>query len=210
MRQGHRGANHPVKDLATGRVEITSQNHGFVVDRDTLPAGVEATHVSLFDGGLEGIRVAGKPVFGVQYHPEASPGPARQPLPVRPFRRRDGHLAAAHAETHGHRIHSRHRRRPDRHRPGVRVRLFRHPGLPGAGAGGLPRRAGELQPGDHHDRPRNRRRDLRRADHAGGRRAASSPARNPMRSCRRWAGRRDSTPPSRSPSRACWRCTESS
>ena len=75
MHHGHRGANHPVKDLATGRVEITSQNHGFVVVEDSLPKGVEMTHVSLFDGSLEGIRVEGKPVFSVQYHPEASPGP---------------------------------------------------------------------------------------------------------------------------------------
>jgi carbamoyl-phosphate synthase small subunit len=75
MARGHRGANHPVKNLATGTVEITSQNHGFVVDPDSLPPGVEATHVSLFDGSNEGLRVAGKPVFTVQYHPEASPGP---------------------------------------------------------------------------------------------------------------------------------------
>ena len=75
MHMGHRGANQPVKDLETGRVEITSQNHGFVVDRDSLPKGVVETHVSLFDGSLEGIRVDGKPVFSVQYHPEASPGP---------------------------------------------------------------------------------------------------------------------------------------
>ena len=75
MHMGHRGANQPVKDLETGRVEITSQNHGFVVDRDSLPKGVIETHVSLFDGSLEGIRVDGKPVFSVQYHPEASPGP---------------------------------------------------------------------------------------------------------------------------------------
>lgn len=75
MHLGHRGANQPVKDLETGKVEITSQNHGFVVDRDSLPAGVTETHTSLFDGSLEGIKLDGKPVFSVQYHPEASPGP---------------------------------------------------------------------------------------------------------------------------------------
>ena len=75
MHLGHRGANHPVKDLATGKVEITSQNHGFAVARDSLPPGVIETHVSLFDGSVEGLRVEGKPVFSVQYHPEASPGP---------------------------------------------------------------------------------------------------------------------------------------
>ncbi len=74
MEIGHRGANHPVKDLETGKVEITSQNHGFCVMPDSLPAGVEKTHVSLFDGTLEGLKVTGKPVFSVQYHPEASPG----------------------------------------------------------------------------------------------------------------------------------------
>ena len=72
---GHRGANHPVKDLETGRVEITSQNHGFEVMADSLPAGVTATHVSLFDGTLEGLAVDDRPIFSVQYHPEASPGP---------------------------------------------------------------------------------------------------------------------------------------
>ena len=72
---GHRGANHPVKELATGRVEITSQNHGFEVTLDSLPAGVTATHVSLFDGTLEGLAVDDRPIFSVQYHPEASPGP---------------------------------------------------------------------------------------------------------------------------------------
>jgi len=76
LARGHRGANQPVKDLATGRVEITSQNHGFAVDEASLPAGVKVTHVSLFDGSNEGIAVEGRPVFSVQYHPEASPGPA--------------------------------------------------------------------------------------------------------------------------------------
>ncbi len=75
MHQGHHGANHPVKDFATNKVEITSMNHGFAVDRDTLPAGLTETHVSLFDGSNCGIAVTGKPAFSVQYHPEASPGP---------------------------------------------------------------------------------------------------------------------------------------
>jgi carbamoyl-phosphate synthase small subunit len=75
MHLGHRGANHPVKDLKTGRVEITSQNHGFVVTRGSLPSGVIETHHSLFDGSIEGISLEGKAVFSVQYHPEASPGP---------------------------------------------------------------------------------------------------------------------------------------
>jgi carbamoyl-phosphate synthase small subunit len=75
MHHGHRGANHPVKELATGKVEITSQNHGFVVVTESLPANCEATHVSLFDGSNEGFRMTDRPVFAVQYHPEASPGP---------------------------------------------------------------------------------------------------------------------------------------
>jgi len=75
MHQGHHGANHPVKDLTTGKVEITSMNHGFAVDRASLPANAEETHVSLFDGSNCGIALKDKPVFSVQYHPEASPGP---------------------------------------------------------------------------------------------------------------------------------------
>ncbi len=72
---GHHGGNHPVKDLATGKVEITSQNHGFCVDLDSLKGRATCTHINLYDETVEGIRVDGKPVFGVQYHPEASPGP---------------------------------------------------------------------------------------------------------------------------------------
>ncbi len=75
MKFGHHGANHPVKDLETGKVEITSQNHGFAVRGDSLPDNVEVTHVSLFDGSLEGLAVRDRPVFSVQYHPEAAPGP---------------------------------------------------------------------------------------------------------------------------------------
>ncbi len=76
LERGHRGANQPVKDLATGKVEITSQNHGFAVDEKTLPAGVRVSHVSLFDGSNEGLVCEDRPAFSVQYHPEANPGPS--------------------------------------------------------------------------------------------------------------------------------------
>ena len=75
MEQGHHGANHPVKDLTTGKVEIVSMNHGFTVDQGSLPSGVTETHVSLFDRSNCGLAVAGKPIFSIQHHPEASPGP---------------------------------------------------------------------------------------------------------------------------------------
>ena len=75
MHQGHHGANHPVKDKTTGKVEITSMNHGFAVDPESLPGNAVETHVSLFDGSNCGIALTDRPAFSVQYHPEASPGP---------------------------------------------------------------------------------------------------------------------------------------
>jgi carbamoyl-phosphate synthase small subunit len=99
MHQGHHGANHPVKDYTTGKVEIVSMNHGFAVDSRSLPAGVEETHVSLFDGSNCGLRVSGKPVFSVQHHPEASPGPQDSHYLFRRFvnllRERNGEPALA-------------------------------------------------------------------------------------------------------------------
>ena len=94
MHQGHHGANHPVKDLGTGKVEITSMNHGFAVDRATLPANATETHVSLFDGSNCGIALKDKPVFSVQYHPGSVARPARQPLSVRAVRRDDAAAAS--------------------------------------------------------------------------------------------------------------------
>src|SRR5262249_52365876 len=75
MHQGHRGANHPAKDLTTGKAENVTMNHGIAVDRASMPKGVLETHVSLFDGSNCGLALEGRPVFSVQYHPEASPGP---------------------------------------------------------------------------------------------------------------------------------------
>jgi carbamoyl-phosphate synthase small subunit len=101
MEQGHRGANHPVKDFTTGKVEIVSMNHGFTVDGKTLPDGVKETHISLFDGSNCGLTVEGKPVFSVQYHPEASPGPQDSHYLFRRFinliRERKGEPALAEA-----------------------------------------------------------------------------------------------------------------
>ena len=75
MSQGHRGANHPVKNLKTGNIEITSQNHGFTVAKEDLPDSLAITHISLFDDTIEGLEVVNKPIFCVQYHPVSSPGP---------------------------------------------------------------------------------------------------------------------------------------
>jgi carbamoyl-phosphate synthase small subunit len=99
MHQGHHGANHPVRDHTTGKVEIVSMNHGFAVDSSSLPEGVEETHVSLFDGSNCGISLRGRPVFSVQHHPEASPGPQDSHYLFRRFanliRRRRGEPAIA-------------------------------------------------------------------------------------------------------------------
>ena len=92
LKFGHRGANQPVKYLETDRVEITSQNHGFCVDIDSLPNSVEVTHINLNDDTLEGIEHREYPIFSVQYHPEASPGPTRCKLSFLAFYKNDGLL----------------------------------------------------------------------------------------------------------------------
>ena len=98
MAQGHHGANHPVKDLETGKVEIVSMNHGFTVDRESLPSGVTETHVSLFDGTNCGIRVENRPIFSVQYHPEASPGPMDSHYLFTAFARRRERKRGTHGQ----------------------------------------------------------------------------------------------------------------
>ena len=182
---------------STGHVEITSQNHNFCVDPDSLaarspkyPPQPERRHV-------EGLRVAR--CAGVQraVPPRGRARPARQPLPVRRLRHDDGRPTAGDklpigaqgtgstglpepliepgwvwpdAQAHRHPLDPHHRLGADRHRPGVRVRLLRHAGVPRAQGRGLPGHPGQLEPGHDHDRPRLRRRHVRRADHLGGRR----------------------------------------
>ena len=194
---GHRGANHPVKDLTTGRVEITSQNHGFAVlgpgGAKTLPTdepvrwetdfgAAELTHINLYDRTVEGLALRDVPGATVQYHPEAGPGPhdalylfdrfieeirkagsvtsdeVDRPHQDAGLDARGATKAAAHAQAHRHPQDPHHRLRPDRHRPGGRVRLLRHAGMQGADGGGLRGRPRQLQPGDDHDRPGARRR----------------------------------------------------
>jgi anthranilate/para-aminobenzoate synthase component II len=170
MKFGHHGGNHPVQDLDSKRVMITSQNHGFAVDGATLPANLRATHVSLFDGSLQGIARTDVPAFSFQGHPEASPGPHDVAYLFDRFiaMMRD-HQANKHdkkkrdAQAYRPQIHPDHRRRPHRHRPGLRVRLFRRPGLQGAQGRGVPGHPGELQPGHHHDRSGDGGRHLHRA-----------------------------------------------
>ncbi|KFB69114.1 gamma-glutamyl-gamma-aminobutyrate hydrolase family protein [Candidatus Accumulibacter vicinus] len=100
MKFGHHGANHPVKDLQTGQVLITSQNHGFAVDADTLPANLLATHVSLFDGSLQGLARSDLPAFSFQGHPEASPGPHDIAYLFDRFVKMMQDEKAKHAQTH--------------------------------------------------------------------------------------------------------------
>ena len=165
MKFGHHGANHPVKDLDNGRVSITSQNHGFAVDEKTLPANLRATHVSLFDGTLQGLARTDKPAFCFQGHPEASPGPHDIGYLFDRFTGLMDQRRSKHAQAYRHQEHPHHRRRPDHHRPGLRVRLLRRAGLQGAARGGLQGHPDQQQPGDDHDRPGHGRRHLHRADH---------------------------------------------
>ena len=176
---GHHGGNHPVREIASGRVEITSQNHNFAVAADSLAGRATMTHVNLNDGVCEGMELTDGSAFSVQHHPEAGPGPHDSAYLFDRFaaligarasdRRldasspRQSEVLRADAEAHRHRVDPAHRFRTDRHRPGLRVRLLGHTGLPGAAPGGLPPHPRQLQPGHDHDGPRVRRRDLCRA-----------------------------------------------
>ena len=143
MKFGHHGANHPVLDKDTGQVLITSQNHGFAVDPASLPGELPRharVAVRRHAAGLHVHRQAGVLLPGTS---GSEPGPARRRLPVRPLREADG--KASNAQAHRHRIHPHHRRRPDHHRAGVRVRLLGRAGVQGAAGGGLPRHPRQQQ-----------------------------------------------------------------
>ena len=179
LKYGHRGINQPVMDRTTGKVEITAHNHGFAVDapldgRHRAPSSARPTvsHVCLNDDVVEGLELRDGErlvAFSVQYHPEAAAGPHDAAYLFDRFidlmadlhgqDERTDAQARRHQERPGHRL------RADRHRAGLRVRLLRHPGLPGAARGGAAGHPGQLQPGHDHDRPGVRRRHLRRADH---------------------------------------------
>ena len=193
----------PCKDLTTGAIEITSQNHNFAVAIDSLAGVADLTHVNLNDGVCEGLAARDANAFSVQHHPEAGPGPhdsrylftrfadrmvayrgGRIPncsvsgqtgrLRTVRIRPRTGRAAGAgsggrpDAAARRPPLDPRHRVGADRDRPGVRVRLLGHPGLPRAARGGLPRRPRQLEPGDDHDRPRLRRPHVHRAADARG------------------------------------------
>ena len=170
---------------ASGRSPATSRCAG----RPTS-APPQLSHINLYDRTVEGLTLLDVAGGTVQYHPEAGPGPERQPLPLRPLPRPDRARPPPDAAARRHPAHPHPRLGPDRHRPGGRVRLLRRAGLQGPQGGGLRGRARQLQPGDDHDRPRVRRRDVRRA--AAGRPGArrSSRASGPTRCCRRSAARR--------------------
>ena len=159
---GHRGANHPVLERATGRVLVTSQNHGFAVAPTEDRA---ATHESLYDGTVEGLAYPELRARSVQFHPEAGPGPARRVADPR----RAGSRRCALPRRDDLALDLPDRLRPDRDRPGLRVRLRRLPGAEGAARGRLPHDRRQLEPGDDHDRPRLRRPHLPRAARPRGR-----------------------------------------
>ena len=162
---GHHGANHPVRNLGTGRIEITSQNHGFSVREESLPEGVELTHRNLYDGTVEGIESRDLARLERPVPPRVEPGTTGLRLPVRRVRGEsprpdDGRVAFAASRRHHE--HPDRGLGPDRDRAGRRVRLLGNPGVPGVARRGLPRDPGQLQPRDDHDRSRGRRRHLRR------------------------------------------------
>ena len=213
---GHRGINQPVQDRAhrqgrDHRAQPRLRRRRAARPRRPTPSSARsrsATSASTTTWS-RACAPATRAAFSVQYHPEAAAGPHDAAYLFDRFvELLEG--TQLDAQAHRHRAHPGHRLRADRHRPGLRVRLLRHPGLPGAAQRGLPGQPGQLQPGDDHDRPRVRRRHLHRAAHPGVRRAGHRASSARTRCCRPWAGRPRSTSPSRCTTPACWRSTASS